>query len=84
MIIKNTLPRLLEVLLNGKKYTFAAGASMEVSDEEGKWILRIQPLLTSGETVEIHAEPAVIEKPQPDIVEPKAKKNVGKSKKPRK
>lgn len=76
MIIKNILPRQFEVLLNGKKTVFPAGASVEVPDEEGKWILRAQPLLVADEpkSVTIEGKPEEI----------KVKKNVAKNKKSRK
>lgn len=76
MIIKNVLPRQFEVMLNGKKYVFSAGASVEVPDAEGKWILRAQPLLVKDEpeSVTIEGEPEKI----------KVKKNVAKNKKSRK
>ena len=62
MIIKNILPQLFEVLVNGKKYSFPAGASVEVDDAEGKWILRAQPLLVKDEpkSVTIEGEPSEI------------------------
>lgn len=75
MIIKNILPQHFEVLLDGKKYSFPAGASVEVSDREGKFILRLQPLLVEEvKSVKIEGKPEEI----------KVKKNVGKSKKSRK
>lgn len=85
MIIKNNNAKQLTVLLNGKAYVFNPGASMEVPEKEGTFILSIQPLLTAvkAETVEIHSEPAKIEPPvveEPKAEKPKAKKNV-KSKK---
>lgn len=80
MIIKNNNAKQLTVLLNGKKYVFNAGESMEVSDVDGSFILRIQPLLCAvKETVEIHSEPVKIEPPvveEPKAEKPKAKKNV--------
>ena len=82
MIIKNILARQFDVMLNGKKYTFTAGASMEVPDKEGEFILMLQPLLCEEkkETVEIHSEPVQMVKKE----EPKVKKNAGKNKKSRK
>lgn len=82
MIIKNVLPRYFEVLLDGKKYSFPAGSSIEVSDREGSYIMMLQPLLVSVkeeviESVVVAGEPSEIEKP-------KAKKNVVKNKKSRK
>lgn len=76
MIIKNVLPQLFEVLVDGKKYEFPAGASVEVDDAEGKWILRAQPLLVKDEpkSVTIEGKPEEI----------KVKKNVVKNKKSRK
>lgn len=76
MIIKNVLPQLFEVLVNGKKYSFPAGASIEVDDAEGKWILRTQPLLVKDEpkSVTIEGKPEEI----------KVNKNVVKNKKSRK
>ena len=76
MIIKNVLPRHFEVLLNGKKYSFPAGASVEVDDKEGPFIMMLQPLLVcpKEETVKIEGKPEEI----------KAKKNVTKNKKSRK
>lgn len=81
MIIKNILPRHFEVLLDGKKYSFPAGSSVEVSEKEGKYIMMLQPLLVCAkeeviESVVVTSKPSVIEKP-------KAKKNV-KNKKSRK
>ena len=77
-IVNNTSTQ-LTVLLNNKAYRFNAGDSMEVTEAEGSWILSIQPLLSKVETVEIHTEPAEMQKKE----EPKAKKNV-KNKKSRK
>lgn len=82
MKIVNNTAKQLSVLLNNKVYKFNAGDSMEVTEAEGSWILRIQPLLSVAkvETVEIHTEPVEMEKKK----EPKAKKNVTKNKKSRK
>lgn len=79
MIIKNNLPKQITVVLNGQKYVWNNGDEIEVTEAEGKWILRIEPQLAIVEpkTVEIHSEPVKIQ-------EPKAKKDVVKSKKSRK
>ena len=76
MIIKNILPRHFEVLLDGKKYSFPAGSSMEVSEREASYIIMLQPLLVKDEpkSVTIEGEPEKI----------KVKKNVAKNKKSRK
>ena len=76
MIIKNILPQLFEVLVNGKKYSFPAGSSVEVPDTDAKWVLRAQPLLVKEEpeSVKIEGEPEKI----------KVKNNVVKNKKSRK
>lgn len=82
MIIKNNFAKQITVLLNGKQYVFESGASLEVPDTEGDFILMLQPLLceVKKETVEIHSEPVQMVKKE----EPKAKKNVVKNKKSRK
>lgn len=79
MIIKNNLPKEITVVLNGTKRVWKNGDEIEVSENDGKWILKIQPELVAVEpkTVEIHSEPVKIQ-------EPKAKKNVVKNKKSRK
>lgn len=74
MIIKNVLPRCFEVLLDGKKYEFPTGASMEVSEKVGEYILMLQPLLVEEKSVKIEGKPEVI----------KVKKDVVKNKKSRK
>ena len=82
MIIKNVLPRYFEVLLDGKKYCFPKGASVEVSDREGSYIMMLQPLLVAVK--EEDAKPVVITSEPAEIEKPKAKKNVAKNKKSRK
>lgn len=82
MIIKNILPRHFEVLLDGKKYSFPAGSSMEVSEREASYIMMLQPLLVAVKEEVI--KPVVINSEPSEIEKPKAKKNVVKNKKPRK
>lgn len=82
MIIKNVLPRYFEVLLDGKKYSFPAGSSMEVSDREGSFIMMLQPLLVTVKEEVI--KPVIVTSEPSEIEKPKAKKNVVKNKKPRK
>lgn len=74
MKIKNNNAKQLTVLLNNKMYVFNPGDSMEVSEQEGTFILSIQPLLTAvkAEVVEIHSDPEPVE----PVEKPKAKRNV--------
>ena len=81
MIIRNNLAKQVKVILNGKEFVFNSGAEIEVSDNEGEFILSLQPMLcVVKEKVIVHSEPAEIEIKE----EPKAKKNVVKNKKSRK
>jgi len=73
MIIKNNLPKEITVVLNGTKRVWKNGDEIEVSENDGKWILKIQPELVAVEpkAVEIHTKPQEI----------KVVKNARKSKK---
>ena len=59
MIIKNNLPKEITVVLNGTKRVWKNGDEIEVSENDGKWILKIQPELVAVEpkTVEIPVYP---------------------------